>query len=97
VLLAALAVPACGALTGSGRTVLTVQPVANEGGHFPVGAIVDIGLPMIHNMTGRYTLKRVRINYVTNGSAGWQYQNIGMTFTDRKLRPGQHPPAGECP
>ncbi len=46
---------------------------------------------------GRYTLNRVRINYVTNGRMGWQYQNFGMIFISHRLAPREHPLSTQCP
>lgn len=48
-----LAVPACAGPAGTGRIVFTVQSkLLTEGGHFPTGTIVDVGLTRIHNVTG---------------------------------------------
>jgi|SRR5580658_3380812 hypothetical protein len=46
---------------------------------------------------GRYDLRRVKIDYTTDGHNGWQYQNIFTTIFVRAARPGEKPEFDGCP
>jgi hypothetical protein len=58
-----LAVPACAGPAGADRTVFQLQSTQyTEGGHFPVGDIVDVGLAPLHNLTSSSVrIRSVRI------------------------------------
>jgi hypothetical protein len=57
----------------------------------------NIVIAVTFTRPGRYDLRRVKINYDTNGHSGWQYQNLNTTMVISAARKGAKPQFAGCP
>lgn len=173
--LSAVLIAGCAANSDGSDNVFVVQQGVTQGGPASTADIVDIGLPMLHNMTahavtlrwvrlaghvrgmrvlnvtayqyseagegiaadlgdlrkhcrkemtpypvtravtrahadsnwliiiaitfsrpGRYTIRRAKIGYRTDGHLGWQYQNLDTTVNVHEANPGARPALSGC-